>query len=512
MKFVTINNISNADNPIHLDSPLLIQVEYNSNGKYKLSQAYGLDLVRELRLNKKCTQPIILYSPLSKAYLKKKFINNHLKVNPFNDPSVTFFRQPIDLKKFKTTLKKMVPLTAAGLADVNEMLYKRSGFIIDKLTHEIKFEVPVAESTDPILSLFDKKEKDDLELETRFRRLQIAQEEGQKPIFVGEKLGLIQMFSKYFKIDLKSDEEDNNNEKITRHAILVVEDDEKFAKVLTSKLGEHFDVKFFRDSRKAITFLNKDKENRILGVLSDWRLFEKKSKKWQARQGYDILSESAVSGFRVRFALTSLFDENIENIRKKLPVKFDLVRKDYLLNTTDWTKLITEIHSGCSKILNVISSLPESSDWKAHYNSKYLLARSKSDWHSYEQMITNESNIILNRVKSITKNETIYYNTDLSFTLPNDGSPSSSYDLKTILILRRVTFAYWYTLRASHRSLDRSNKTKLRQEVGRKFIGQTAKDSSIGKYFKQICIQTNTIESRGTLPEETAWLESHKLI
>ena len=63
MKYNLINNSNPLNSEFNYDLPLLVQVENDDSGKYKLSQSYGLDLVRELRLKKKYRQPIpFLYS------------------------------------------------------------------------------------------------------------------------------------------------------------------------------------------------------------------------------------------------------------------------------------------------------------------------------------------------------------------------------------------------------------------------------------------------------------------
>jgi len=508
---LTISNKSPIDLVKKFNSPILLQVEYSSFNQFKLTQSYGFELVRKLRTELNCKQPIILYSPLPKKYFILKEKVEHLKYAALNDPSVSFIQQPINKNLFLKTLSNLEALSDAGLADVNEMLYKRSGRIIDKINHDIKFKVElyhIEKYLNEYLTAYERKEAN---LDYYFSNLKKLKDESNEHDFVRFKMLLVETCSKLLGRGEKSRNVKNEIKPEIKYNVVLLEDDEDYMSLLKKRLSSFFNVKSYSESKNAINLLKRDVKNEILAVISDWRLFEKGSNKWQIKQGYDVLEFSGTNGIRSHYALTSLNDRNVHQVRNKLNVSFDLIKKDYLITDDDWNNLIEKLKIDCDLKFNIIGSIPKTPLWLKHYFEKYRSNRSNVEWLNFESTISKEANRIFEKVLSITPSETHYYQEE-GFTLPDDDSPKSSFKLKPILILRRVTMAYWFHSLLNSRRYNINPKTELRNFVAKKFIGQAASNNLVGKYFKQLCIRTKTFQKDGILPEEKSWLIHHDLM
>lgn len=445
-------------------------------------QFYGFEVARELRMRYKLLCPIILVSVLPQNYFEEK-AQREIKYNILYGRG-TGFVEWVNIKNLDSINKSILPLSEAALSDLNEMLLNLRGFVIDKLTHDLKLGMSEKELINKMNSVgayLDNRQKANIGWDDFLKR------------FI-EKQNDTDGFRKLKEEFLIKCKQELGDETITTsisdlaigHKVLVVEDDPDFKKDVEDKLKDHFELIVTDNSDEAIHTLNEDGSNGIVGVITDWRLYSDNSKTyWQKLQGYEILEYAAKTHFAALFSLTSEDDRNVHEIRNKLGLDIHLFKKQHLTSKGQWDLIADVVKQRCDAVKEVISSQPSGAKWTLDYYDKYDKYKNKErvlikslkekyrerrnfNWDVYACTITNNSDEIWNYYK-----EVLGKNLD-SVTIASlkekYGLELSSDDpvLESILIVRRIYFALWFNNNKIEQIIRRKrwiNKSKLQFEI-----------------------------------------------
>jgi len=475
---------------------IIILAELEWQGKY-LQHFYGFDLAVELRRKHKLLCPIIITSTLSQSYF------SGLAQNKIDIKYKLLFGRGTGFLPFcelNTTLEKTVeslykfPLTNAVLTDMNEMLLNQKGLVIDKLTHDLKFGIESTKLNEILTDVSNylyTNQKIELEWETSIKNLNDNVRDIAK--FNKTADDLIRNCERILINDSKP--ADNISER--KHKMLVLEDDPDFQKVIKENLKSHFEELLITGSaEKAIELLQDDGRNEITGIISDWRLYaDPKEKSYWQIQGYEVLDYAAKNRLIALFALTSLSDRNVHNIRNTLGLDIHLFKKQHL-ETTDskvqWEMMADTVKQKCDAILEVISSQPTGETWK-NLKNEYIIRRG-AGWSSFENEINQDATRIFNYyINAINTDETrnVYSIKELGVVLKNN--------LKSILIARRVYFGIYFTLVKTNNYL---------QEVNGKFLGD---GNNIDTELKHHSIDTHSLIRKEWWDDISEGLDSTKI-
>ncbi len=518
---------------------IIILAELNWSGKY-LQHFEGFNIAIELRRKHKLLCPIIITSSLSDSYFEKLADKNPVF-------KILFSRgfAYIPLNRVSSKLKSVVgelnayPLNIAVLTDMNEMLFNHKGVIIDKLTHDLRFSniVNNLEKLKDVLKATEiyltSSEINKLEWLTYSEMLLSNVSNAENFRKTADEL------IKKCERELFSNFMTESYEHEKRHKILVIEDDVDFQKIIKENLDKHFLELIITDNAEnAIQIIKNDLNNSITGIISDWRLYKDFSAKtyWQL-QGYEVLDFAAKNHFATLFALTSLSDYNVHNIRNALGLDIHLFKKQHLEisdSKIQWEMMADVVKQKCDNILDIIASQPTGNSWLKIKN-EYIQKRSFC-WDIFENEISNEATRILNYYSdAINSDETrnIYSLNEMGIVLKND--------LTNILIGRRIYLGIYFTLIKTKcylqdieaKSLgDGSNfDTELKNHsidvhsLLRKDwwddINSSGQDSTkindLWGNFDQrmknlrgvLCIELTELPQKGMLPEEKKWLNSN---
>jgi CheY-like chemotaxis protein len=282
-----------------------------------------------------------------------------------------------------------------------------------------------------------------------------------------------------------------------KHKILVLEDDPDFQKVIEENLKSHFEELLITGSaEKAIEQLQDNGTNDITGIISDWRLYaDPKEKTYWQLQGYEVLDYAAKNRLIALFALTSLSDRNVHNIRNTLGLDIHLFKKQHL-ETADskvqWEMMADTVKQKCDAILEVISSQPTGEAWK-NLKNEYIIRRG-AGWSSFENEINQEASRIFNYyVNAINADETrnVYSISELGVVLKNN--------LKSILIARRVYLGIYFTLVKTNNYL---------QDVNGNYLGD---GNNIDTELKHHSIDTHSLIRKDWWDDISGGLDSTKI-
>ena len=118
-----------SKNYIHI----IIHTELDWNGHFE-QDFFGFSVARELRMRHKLKCPITLISSFPKKHFEA-LAKQYIIYNILFGRGTGF----VEIKNFNDKLEKVLPLSDASLSDLNEMLLNLRGFIIDRLTHDMKY-------------------------------------------------------------------------------------------------------------------------------------------------------------------------------------------------------------------------------------------------------------------------------------------------------------------------------------------------------------------------------------
>jgi len=442
---------------------IIILAELEWQGKY-LQHFYGFDLAVELRRKHKLLCPIIITSTLSQSYF------SGLAQNKIDIKYKLLFGRGTGFLPFcelNTTLEKTVeslykfPLSNAVLTDMNEMLLNQKGLVIDKLTHDLKFGIEstkLNEILTDVSNYLNTSQRIEIEWETSIKNLNDNVRD-----FVKFNKTVYELIRNCERI-LINDSKPADNISERKHKMLVLEDDPDFQKVIEENLKSHFEELLITGSaEKAIELLQDDGRNEITGIISDWRLYaDPKEKSYWQLQGYEVLDYAAKNRLIALFALTSLSDRNVHNIRNTLGLDIHLFKKQHL-ETADskvqWEMMADTVKQKCDAILDLIASDKNMGEswFKSEERNKngeltapftslrgqYLQKRSK-DWATFEMHVSKRADLLWDYYKGSldpVKNRALEdFGKKFGIQFEKSGIPI----LENVLIIRRIWLALWF--------------------------------------------------------------------
>ncbi len=514
---------------------IVILAELEWNGK-RLTDFYGFEIALELRRKYKLLCPLIITSILGLSYFEK-LAETQIKFKILFGRGTAFLQIDENMNRKiedSITTLNQYPLSTAVLTDMNEMLLDQKGFIIDKLTHDLKFDKKKQE-TETVLN-----ETSEYLNSQQFSTLswnafksRLLKNLNNSTNFGKVKEALILKCGQELRGEKVSD---TSPEK--KHKIIVLEDDPGFRKTIQENLKDYFKEVIVKEKAEdVIAELNKDETNAIIGIIADWRLFKDFSKKryWQL-QGYEVLDYAAKKRFIALFSLTSLHDRNVNNIRNALGLEIHLFKKQHLEleGKAQWEMMADTIRQKCDLILELISSQPTGSNW-VKLQPEYILHR-VSDWNSFEFGVTEKATELFNYyINAINEDDVRSINSikEQGITLKNN--------LKNILIIRRVYIGLYCILVKTGKNLQEIHPAKLLgegtdTEIKHKSIDaysilrknwwddiEQNLDSTLvenkWKVFNQgiknfkstLCIELSEFPDKGLLPEEKSWFSKNNI-
>lgn len=458
-------------------------------------QSYpGLEIVRKLRAEHRTGTPCVVFN-LNIEEIEHRRDKGKLEfLNITYSPGLIL----LDKKDNVSELDKvgeLKPLSRAAVADVVEMLLDVRGYLLDMITHKLMFIEETAEkakdieeeslnnlnSVEIIIDRhFTVSEKMRIEFPKYKDSLHIAQLKFEKD----EYYKLRQELRDKCEIELESRKSvPSKKDSKERLKILLLDDDPDWLKKFENYFADSFEIVSTTSGNEAITILSSDENSDIHGVVADWRIYKdfRDTSKWQEVQGYDILDYAAKNSSRALIALTSLTDAIVHKIRNELNLNITLITKDYVdfeNNTNLFKNIITE---KCNEAAVVRASLPDGKRWteipnKAPYRSlrkQYLEIFNSGDWRTFEsEKITQIADLLWSNYKKCLGVFNRSYNAEINKI--NDiysqyGLSESKYELRDILILRRIWLALWFNRNNIYLgSIDRDAKYKKYEMAGEK--------------------------------------------
>ncbi len=542
---------------------VVILAELTWNGS-KYSDFYGFQIAYELRAKYKFLFPIIITSLLKQTYFEN-LAQNQIKFKLLFGRGTAFIQIGKNMgDEINDAIQKLslFPLSSPVLTDINEMLLNQRGFIIDKITHDLrvnKSKEEIGSTFDEISKYLDGRQASSLKLEDY--KSGLLESTNKQDNFNKIKEGLILKCQQELLAGAPLEETVAKK----KHRIVVLEDDPGFGKKIVENLKDYFEEIILKEkAREAIECIDADKNNSITGIITDWRLYEDYSKKtyWQL-QGYEVLDYAAKKRFIALFSLTSLHDRYVNDIRNKLGLEIHLFKKQYLEleGKAQWEMMADTVRQKCDSITYLIASQPTGTRWETDYfdrsekripikslKTKYIEMRNSSSWKVFEEYLTEKSDKAWRYYKEVF-NETFYFE-----------SMSNKYgyqiaakdpDLKHILIVRRIYLALILSAVKIDHSFERVNcersgkktlliltrvesplvnvycvlngtnwenfkesfnPTKRKKKCGIEMTKeQQASEDLLYKsklFANWLCITPKSLPGKGILPEERNWLLS----
>ncbi len=545
------------DNPTKFTAPyVLIEAEIPARG-HNLQDFHGCEIAKNLRVKHGYLGPIIIVSCLPKEH----FLD---QVKSRNDYRILLGRGTgfLDLhdignpERINAVMEGVKPLTPATLADLNTSLLSLYGYLRSRIGHDLRWDQPLAERTaivDEVRGQLTAHEASSL---FTGNRLSVLLDRDPNPTDFGATANDIAN-----KIRELDPEQSQRLEKRTwRPKIILLEDDDRLREQYESKLTETFDVFPTATARAAKDLIDEDEKNEIYCLLSDWRLYADpkaapERREWQELQGYEVLSYAASKRHIALFALTSLSEHHVHEIRNQLGVDIWLQKKEHLQGDGAWASFIDLLFDGCQRKLEVVCNQPTGARWrnakgqipdedrggakaKAQGNEdrgvkypdrsffdRYRDARNSSKWVQFEREISERSNEIWLKHYQPMEGQTWLGIELKSYTAITSVKLSMrELALEDLLVYRRIYLA----LRCSHgRSAGiptyahyPNKKTHPAWDVMCIIRGETPESLLEGdesrslkpeasQYAHHGCFNGSKItngQGSGILPEETAWL------
>lgn len=389
---------------------VVILAELDWEGKH-LQDFYGFEIARDLRRKQKLFCPLVFISTLEQS-LFEQFSERYVKFKILFGRGTAF----VPLKDLTGKLEKTIseeaeyPLSPAVLTDMNQMLLEVKGVVVDQyITHDLrpgKTDTGIEAILNEAAGYLNASQLSVLDWHGYVEKFKLAKNKPSEFKKIKEELIL--------RCEQEIGAEAQGGvlpEK--RYMVLLLEDDPSTLKMIQEKLGNHFEIIATNDAIDARNKLNKDINNKIQGIISDWRLYknEKKYQYWQL-QGYEVLDYAAKHKFIALFALTSLNDRNVHNIRNSLGLNVHLFKKQHLEDSgqSQWDLMADTIKQKCDDVVDLISFQPTGKRWTLNYYDKskkervyfpslqarYRDIRNSLSWNKFEQDITTKANSLWN--------------------------------------------------------------------------------------------------------------------
>lgn len=477
-----------------VNSVYLINIHLNWD-EQKLSNNYGFDIARELRTKIKSKAPIIFYSPLQLEYFEYNS-KYEIKYKLLFGRGSKFLEAPFTKEALNMHVEEIEPLNEAVLHDVVTMLCDLKGVVVEKINHDLKFGKDIDEVINSIVPYFSEEQRKMVALDAFVS--EIKQLDKEKDFNTAR-----QLFVEKCNIELASNDDNIPRHKRIKYNILIIDDVPEELEKAANYLKDDFEVITASTGKMAIDILLADTNNKIVTVVSDWRLFTDENKNyWQPLQGYEVLEIAAKTGVRALFALTSQANFLIHQIRNLMGVHFPVFQKQNLITEGQWKVMADALLEASEMVDEIIKNQPTSTQWKSRMRKgkdcgislQEIYAAKRSTKEGFFADIKDRADEIWQAYAD--KKKVRYLLGELSTTLINDDV------LKEVLIQRRI----WIGLFLNCVSAEDI------YEVMSKDPHKSPSKDDITQLKIKLCIVENDIKHRRFLPEEKAWFKKWNLI
>lgn len=356
-------------------------------GVYKPTDFHGLTLLKQLRLEKRLTCPIVLFSFFSKKYLLN-YSGKEFQI--LKTPGHYFYQLPIDFNSI--LYANYEGIDELLLTDINDHVFDLAG-IIEEIFHQLKNQVLsiINDKTDEIFSVLRTTiNKAFLEVRLRIPELLVTELQqinedllaqieqdiiNQKPL--STILSLLTTKVEVIKQLLPIKEqiiEFSESTKTNNWQVLFVEDNSIIAQQIQDSFQQMgITCHLARTAKATYTILAKDTLNEITALICDYRLLSFNGD-WQTEQGYHILKTIFTSypNFLAFFALTSFNRKALLKVSEQYNMKMTSFSKEDVMRTNaDFFAFAKTVTTEAEAIFNVVTSIPKSKVWKDGYPKKF---------------------------------------------------------------------------------------------------------------------------------------------
>lgn len=474
----------------------LLHIHLNWEGN-KLSSNYGFDIANLIRTEKKSKAPIIFYSAVQKEYFEHKS-EKEIKYKILFGRGSAFIETPFKEASINKLTEGMEPLSNAALHDLVTMLCNLKGIVVEKINHDLKFGKDITTVINSILPYLSEQQKKQIAIEAFVDEIKQI---GTEKDFNTEK----QLFVERCNYELTPDGENKPQADKKKYKILVVDDvEEDLAKAKKYLEHDFEEVITASTGKRAVDILLADTDNSIVLVLSDWRLFEDKEKKyWQPLQGYEVLELAAKTGIRAIFALTSQANFLIHQLRNLMGIHFPLFQKQNLITEGQWKVLADALVEACETTDELVANQPTADLWNNSIRKEKNFGVSLKQLYIQKRHARDNFFIeIDNRTNKIWE----IYNENSKRLRYELGTLSTSIInadvLKEVLVQRRIWIALFLKLVSPEKIYELMSKSP----------DKSATTSDITQLKSKLCIVEDDIKQKRLLPEEKSWLQHIGLI
>lgn len=497
------------------DTIYLLNVHLNWKGN-KLSNNVGFDIANEMRTKIKAKAPIIFYSPLPTSYFEERS-KRERKYRILYGRGSAFIEIPFVKSHLSKLIQELRPLSNAALHDVVTMLCDLKGIVIERVNHDLKFGGDIDKVIKAIRPYLNQEQIVRIGLDEFVKNIEKQEDETS---FNSVKLQFITLCNQ----QLSEGGDGTTFKAEVKYRILVLDDVPEEITKAKNNLSDGFIIEDAKTGQQAIEILERDVNNEIVAVITDWRLFtDARQDYWQPIQGYEVLNFSAGNGIRSLFALTSQAEFVVHQIRNLMGIRFSMFKKENLTNEDQWKVFAGVLYEACEQATNLRCAIPQSDNWKktkskkksgqyfTSLNGQYIACWNSGARDEYFNNVDIKSNEIWEYLMNERKNGNRgLYSLKDKYGLRISADPV----LYPVLVYRRIWMALWYlTIGDARPTKDMITHTR-QYCFEMMFTGGNSSYEGNGPNteMNKLCLLQNEIQAKIMLPEEKDWLTRKSLI
>lgn len=427
---------------------ILAEVDFNES---HAALFQGFEVANHLRRKYRLICPLIITSTFKQEvfeHLSRKSPQSYniLYGSGTSFLPVKYLYNMIRNNELENYIMQRPGISNAVLEDTLEMLLQQKGFIIDKITHDLKFSLDgdkVLVVLENIASYLTSSQKSKMGFDRLVYELVKSANRGNETNFNTVKQRLVNICSQHLSTtEYSRNVKEKSTDQMGR--LLIVEDDPEQRKMIEIAFQDTFEIHSTGISGEAIKILESDRRNEIVGIIADWRMLKYKdgikTDYWQDFQGYQVLEHASRTHFAALISLTAEHDKNVHQIRNHLGVSIQLFKKEHIYANEDnaqWQMFVEIVREKCHEVISIISSIPSAANWRK-YAKEYREIRLSVQWYTFEQNVIKQANLYWEYFKdSLDLQTRPNINKGLQDVLPLNT-------LKNVLIGRRLFFILYY--------------------------------------------------------------------
>lgn len=422
------------DRDVEEDKQRIFIINVHLNWRRPYGSDYGFEVARKIRVEMQSIAPIVFYSPIPVKYFERA--TEVKKYRLLYGRGSGFITAPFTEEALDEAIAGIPALSRAALRDVQFTLCDLKGLILAELDHGLRFGYNPNNCLEEIALLMDPVQRSLVDFETKKNEL-LNTYANDKERFSKARGDLIDTCRSELVGDEipASDVPDGAGYKL-----LLLEDDERWSRTLEEFLEIRFAVEVTADAEDAIKRLRNDRQTEITAVICDWRLKRPNSRYWQQKaQGYEVLQVARETGTRALFALTSVEDQLVHNIRNEMDLQFHLVKKESLQTEGQKALFSDVIFEHCQ---NAVSNrfVSQSETWNRDYKPLYMrLQESSVRWKDFLLRVEGIADFCWQKIDAEHKAK-IDLKAKFGLSATTKGTPN----LDNIFVLRLIWFGIWF--------------------------------------------------------------------